>query len=36
MNNYEQILERLTQINHDLENINQLIKEKFNNENELE
>lgn len=36
MNNYEQILERLTQINHDLENINQLIKDKFNNENELE
>lgn len=34
MNNYEQILERLTQINHDLENINQLIKDKFNNENE--
>ena len=35
MNNYEQILERLTQINHDLENINQLIKDKFNSENEL-
>ena len=36
MNTYEIILSRLTQISQDLERINQMIKEKFETNNELD
>jgi len=36
MNTYEIILSRLTQISQDLEKINQMIKEKFETNNELD
>jgi len=36
MNTYEIILSRLTQISQDLENINQMIKDKFETNNELD